>query len=451
MEAFDQYIEKHRKSYLEELRRFCRQPSISNTGKGMQAMAEMVAERLSGLGAEPRLITVGDSYPYVYAEIGEGRRTLLIYNHYDVQPAHREDGWAHDPFDPVIQDGRLYARGVADNKANLLFRIQSVEAYLAVYGRLPLRVRFLIEGEEEIGSPHLPRFVESYADLIQADGCIWESGRTGHNGNPVLHLGLRGILYVELSIQADQREMHSSWANIVENPALPLEERLRQALQTLMDEEGRPALNGLETPPPSQEDLALLETIPFDPATVQVEHGVTLRPGLSGVEALRRVLFEPSCNICGLGAGYTGPGIKTVIPNRAVAKVDFRLPFGLTPDEVEIHLRRHLQAHGFEEIQIRRLAALHPARFSPNAAIVRAVREAVRTVYGVEPTIYPLMPASGPMYTLCQVQDIPAVTFGTGYPGDNTHAANENIRLKDYFRALRCFGRILDRFASLED
>ncbi|NJL32964.1 MAG: M20/M25/M40 family metallo-hydrolase [Chloroflexaceae bacterium] len=256
-------------------------------------------------------------------------RTLLVYNHYDVQPARREDGWLNDPFAPEIRDGRVYARGVADNKGNLLFRLHAIEAYCAAYGSLPLRVCFVIDGEEEIGSPHLTRFVHQHNDLIRADGCIWESGRKGDDDRPLLQLGVRGILFLELSIHSPANEIHSSWANIVENPSFMLMDRLRRALETLTDAAGRPTFDNLlhDLPTPSEADLTLLETVPFDLATFQIERGVLLRDGMTTPrEALRRLFFEPTCNVCGFSVGYGAPGVKTVIPNRAVAKLDFRLP-----------------------------------------------------------------------------------------------------------------------------
>lgn len=450
MTLYNTYIKQQRMHFLEELIHFCRQPSISVTREGIATMADMVAERLSRLGAATRTITVGNSHPYIFAEIGRGPRTLLLYNHYDVQPARYADGWTHDPFDPVIRDGRLYARGVADNKANLLFRIQSIESYLATRGDLPVRIRFLVEGEEEIGSPNLATFVQQHSDLIQADGCLWEVGRKGKDGRPLLQLGVRGILYLELSLDADSREIHSAWANIVENPALALLERLRQAVASLMDTSGRPAFDNLleAVVPPSHEDLALLEAIPFDLSTIQTDLGVKLHTGLDKQTALCRLLFEPSCTICGFAVGYTEPGTKTVIPNRAVAKIDMRLPMGLTPDQVESSLRTHLQANGFSDVHVRRLGGLRPSRTSPDAAIVRATDVAVRAIYGVEPIIYPLMPASGPMYDLCQAQGIPTVTFGAGHSGDRVHGIDENIYLDDYFQAIRAFGEIIRQFGS---
>lgn len=451
MSAYDVYIQQHQTHYVEELITFCRQPSLSATGHGMETMAQMVARRLQQLGANVKTLTVDNSYPYVWAEIGSGKSTLLLYNHYDVQPARYEDGWTHPPFTPVIYNGQLFARGVADNKANLLFRIQAVESYMAAWGELPFRIVFFVEGEEEIGSLRLPAFVQKYPSLVQADGCIWESGRKGYAGRPELVLGLRGIWYGELSLRADSREPHSSWANIIANPAIPLVQRLCQVVESLTDGAGQVAFSDLspDSFPIAAEDLELLGKIPFDLSTLAQKHHLTLYPDLTPQEALRRLLFTPSCNVCGLGVGYTEPGVKTIIPNRAFVKIDMRLPVGLTPDEAETQLRRHLSRHGFGDVEVKRLLGLDAARTSPNSAIAQAVQRAVEKCYNVAPIVYPLMPASGPMYDLCQVFGTPTISFGAGHPADNVHDVDENIYLDDYFAAMRCFGEIIRQFALL--
>ncbi len=450
MALFDTYIKQHRVPFTADLARFCRQPSIASTGEGMEAMAEMVADRLRMLGAVTRMHCVDGSYPYIVGELGQGPRTLLLYNHYDVQPARREDGWTYNPFDAVLEDGRIYARGVADNKANLLFRIHALEAYLATRPDLPVRVRFLVEGEEEIGSPNLPAFVARHPELVRADGCIWESGRKSVQNRPLLQLGVRGILYLELSLQSPSREVHSSWGNIVQNPALPVLDRLRQAVDSLTDEAGRPTFGDVldYVLPPTDTDLAMLAAIPFDLDGAAEALGVSLRPDLDSRIALRRLFFEPTCTVCGMGVGYTGPGTKTVIPHRTVVKLDFRLPPGLTPDLVEALLRAHLAQHGFADIEVRRLGGLRPSRTAPDAAIVQVTRAAIQHVYGMEPIIHPWMTASGPMYELCESQGVPAVTFGTGHPSDNVHGTDENIIMEDYFQAIRAFGEIVRRFGE---
>ncbi len=451
MQEFFAFLEANRQRYLEELLTFCRIPSVSTDPahrEDIQAAANYLEERLRNLGAQVRLLQVDDSHPYVFAEFGEGERTLLIYDHYDVQPARLEDGWQHDPFTPLIRDGAVYARGVADNKGNLLFRLQALEAWLAVFGKLPLRVRFFIEGEEEIGSPNLPAVARQYADSLRADGCIWESGRRSKEGIPILELGLRGILYVELRLRAPNRALHSSWANVVENPAFALQDRLRMALQSLTDSQGRPVfLQGI-VPAPAPEDLALLPAIPFDPQVATREYNIALRPGLDGVEALRRLFFEPSCNVCGFGVGYTGPGVKTVIPNTATAKLDMRLPPGITPQVALVRLQQHLRSRGYDDIEVHPLVGMRAARTDPHAAIVQAARQAVETVYGQAPIVYPLMPASGPMYDLCQALGTPAVCLGATHPGSGAHSVDENIYLDDYFRMMQVFGVFLQRFAA---
>ncbi len=451
MQLCFEHIDRQRQVYLDELQDLCRIPSVSTDPAhraDMQSAAEWVAERLRRLGAQVQILNVEGSHPYVSAELGSGKRTLLIYDHYDVQPASLSDGWKSEPFEPQVREGYLYARGVADNKGNLMFRLQAIEAYLQAFGSLPLKVRFFIEGEEEIGSPHLPAFVRKYPELVRADGCIWESGRRSDEGIPILELGLRGILYVELRLRAKSRVLHSSWSNIVQSPALDLEQRLRQAFLSLIDAEGRPVFLRDLAPQPSPDDLALLPKIPFDPHIASQEYGIPLLSGLDGGEALRRLFFEPSCTLCGLSVGYTGPGVKTIIPNDASAKIDMRLPPGISPQIALVHMQQHLKQHGFDDIEVYPLVGMHAARTAPDAAIVRAAQKAVQEVYGQEPIIYPLMPASGPMYDLCQAQGTPAVCLGATHPGSSAHGIDENIAIEDYFAMMHTFCHLLREFAQ---
>jgi acetylornithine deacetylase/succinyl-diaminopimelate desuccinylase-like protein len=414
----------------------------------MAEMAELIRKRLSRLGVEPEIIVVDNSYPYLYAEVGQGRRTLLLYNHYDIQPVNGEQ-WSVDPFgaEICVRDGKqtLIARGVADNKANLLFRIQAIESYLKVYGQLPLRVKFLIEGEEEIGSPHLPQFVEQYRDRLRADGCIWESGRKDASGRPLICLGLKGILYVELETQTAQTDIHSSWGTLLPNAAW----RLVEALATLRDKDSRPKIDGLYDylQSPSEADLKALETLPFNTETFVETYGLKKALVTSGSTALRQHLFEPTINICGLESGYMGKGIKTILPYKARAKLDLRLPPGLIPETVLKLLRAHLTRRGFDDIEVKPILGELPAKSPVDAPIVRAVTEAVKKSYKVEPAVWPLMAASGPMYYLCDALSIPSVTFGAGHEGDNAHGVDEHILLDNYREALEAFGEIIEQFA----
>lgn len=448
MDKFNAYVDANAGRFIAELQEVCRQPSISAQNVGLEETARMVLERLRQVGAEARLLQVEGAPPVVYGELGQGPRTLLIYNHYDVQPPEPLELWESDPFDPQIRQGAIYARGVADNKGNLMARLQAIEAWQATQGELPLRVKFVYEGEEEVGSPHLARFVAEHRGLLEgADGCLWESGYKDIAGRPVITLGLKGIMYVELRARGAARDLHSAWATIVPNPAW----RLVWALASLKDEEDRITLDGLmdHVAEPTAEDLAMLATIPFEEEKIKADYAIPrFIRGLSGLELLKKHLYEPTCTICGFATGYTGPGSKTVLPHAAMVKVDFRLVPNLTPELVLDLLRQHLDRRGFSDVEIVELGGEHPARSDPQAPIVRAAVEAARAVYGQEPVVYPLMAGSGPMYPLCQGLGIPAVGAGVGHARSSVHAPNENIRLADYIEGIKYVGELLRLFGG---
>ncbi len=447
MEKFNTYIEANAERFIEELKEFCRQPSIAAQGIGLEEMSRLVQARLEKLGAEVRLMPVNGGPPVIYAELGKGQRTLLLYNHYDVQPPDPLDLWDSEPFDPQIREGVFYARGVADNKGDLLARLQAIEAYLATQGELPLKIKCFIEGEEEVGSPHLASFAAEHTHLLTADGCLWEGGHKDESGRPTIALGLKGIMYLELRVHGAKSDLHSSLATIVPNPAW----RLVWALSTLKDENDNILVDGLmdHVAEPTATEMEMLAAIPFEEEKMRANFGIPhFIRGLTGVEALKKHLYEPTCTICGLKAGYTGEGAKTVLPNTAVVKLDFRLVPNLEPDLVVKLLRQHLDKRGFTDIEVVPISGLHPAKASPDAPIVKAAIAAAQAVYGQRPVVYPLMAGSGPMYPLTQALGIPALAAGVGHAESNLHAPNENIRLEDYFQGIRFVGELIHRFAA---
>ena len=262
MKQFDAYVDQNAERFIEELKEFCRQPSISTQNVGLEEMAELVRARLGRLGAEVRLIPVDGGPAVVFAELGQGERTLLIYNHYDVQPPDPLEEWESPPFELTIREGKLYARGVADNKGNLMARVQAIEAYRAVFGELPLRIKFVVEGEEEVGSLHLAQFAQENHELLAADGCLWESGGKDEAERFVLYLGLKGIAYLELRARGARSDLHSSLATIVPNPAW----RLVWALSSLKDEDDHITIDGFmdHVARPTQAEMEMLEAIPFE-------------------------------------------------------------------------------------------------------------------------------------------------------------------------------------------
>jgi acetylornithine deacetylase/succinyl-diaminopimelate desuccinylase-like protein len=446
MGSFEAYVEAHKDRFLAELVAFCSQPSIAAQGVGVEEMAALVRERLQRLGAEVQLLPVNDGPPVIYGEVGEGERTLLIYNHYDVQPPDPLGEWNTPPFEPTTREGKLFARGVSDNKGDFLARVQAVEAWQATQGPLPLKLKFFLEGEEEVGSPHLADFAAGHADLLRADGCLWEGGGRDDADRPMLTLGLKGIQYLELRARGAKNDLHSSRATLVPNPAW----RLVWALSTLKDEEDHITIDGYmdHVAQPTEAEWAMLRAIPFDEEEQRRRYGIPeFIRGLTGVEALKKHLYEPTCTICGFRAGYIEEGTKTVLPSQAMVKLDLRLVPNLTPDLALQLLREHLDRRGFTDVEIMPYAGEHPAKSSPDASIVQAAKAAVEATYGQLPVIYPLMAGSGPMYPLSQALGIPAVSMGVGYPGAGAHAPNENIRLGDYWLGVRAMGELIRLFA----
>src|SRR6266545_996976 len=328
MDRFAAHIDANRQRYLDELYALLRQPSIAAQGIGIDETAAIVVRRLEQLGARVQVLRMPGAAPVVFGSIGQGPRTLLVYDHYDVQPPEPVEGWASPAFEPTLRDvggargPTLHARGVADNKGNLMLRLQAIESWLATEGELPITLNFLIEGEEEIGSVHLEQFCHQLADLLRADGCLWETGGRNALEQPTINCGAKGICYVELVVRGASHDLHSSNATVVPNPAW----RLTWALTTLKGPDERILIPGFydRVRPPSAADLRALESVPLDDEALLADFGINdFLGGVRGIERLKTHLFSPTCTICGLVSGYTGAGSKTVLPSEARAKIDF--------------------------------------------------------------------------------------------------------------------------------
>jgi acetylornithine deacetylase/succinyl-diaminopimelate desuccinylase-like protein len=449
MEQFQSYIDSHKDHFLDELYALLRIPSVSAQGRGLHEAAAFVRERLERLGAEVQIFSMGGGAPLVYGTLGSGPRRLVIYDHYDVQPAEPLELWHSPAFEPTIRDGKLYARGVADNKGNLMLRLQAIESWIATNGPLPLQIVFVIEGEEEISSRTLPLFCQEYTDLLAADGCLWETGGRDRDERPHIHCGAKGIQYIELVVRGAAYDLHSSKGTVVPNPAW----RLTWALATFKAPDGRILIPGFydEVREPSAADLATLESVPLDDESeLLADYGIpAFLDNLQGLERLQRHYFAPTCTICGLVSGYTGPGSKTVLPNEARAKIDFRLVPDMEPETVLRQVRAHLDEHGYTDIEIIDHGSARPARSDLNSPIVQATARAARSTYGSEPAIYPTMAGTGPMYDLGPAVGVPVATgAGCGYSGTLIHAPNENARLDDYWLAMRWMGELIREFAG---
>ena len=448
MQDVFRHIEEYQDEAIGQLIHLTSLPSVSAQGRAIRETAQAVESMLKELGFRAEVVPKWGGNAVVLAELaGASAKTLLFYNHYDVQPAEPLELWSSPPFEPAIRDGKIYGRGVDDNKGNLVARLAAIRALLAVRGQVPVNIKFCIEGDEEIGSPAIEPFVEKHADRLAADACIWEGSAVNWLGQLQITLGVKGILYVELAAKGAARDAHSSYATVVPNPVW----RLVWALASLKDADENILVDGFHD---SVRPVTALERTAVEAMPAQEEHtaeslGLTgFVKGVRGLDYRLRHILEPTCNIDGLSAGYEGGGPKTVIPCQASAKVDFRLVPDQTPDEVLAKLRRHLDAHAFADIEVSRLSAERPARTPIDHPFVEVVRSAARQVYPVEPVISPTMAGTGPLHPFADTLGLPTADCGVGYPESRIHAPDENIRLVDFVRGAQHVAAILERFAA---
>ncbi len=406
--------------------------SVSAQGRMLPETADAVTRLLEAEGFTVRRFP-GQVAPILLAEAGEGPRTLLIYNHYDVQPETPSELWNTPPFVLTEVDGRLYGRGASDDKGELVSRIAAVRAVKAMHGgMLPLKIRWLIEGEEEVGSPSLAGFVAEHAAELSADGCWWEFGSVSEDGRPVVSLGLKGIVCLELRCAVADSDLHSSLGAVVDNPLY----RLSRAIASMRDDGGRVTIPGFydSVRPPSEADLKALDSLPDARPPLQESYGVRGFLGnADSAEANRRSNFEPALNVNGFHGGYGDAGSKTVLPASGFAKIDFRLVPDQDPAEVVRLLRAHLDAQGLRDVEIVELESHeHAARSDVAHPFVQTALAAARESYGQEPIIHPSAGGSGPMHPFIEHLGVACVAMGIGNVGGRVHAPNENIRAEDF-------------------
>ncbi|MBI2133028.1 MAG: M20/M25/M40 family metallo-hydrolase [Candidatus Tectomicrobia bacterium] len=440
-----------------DLQELCRQPSVSTTHTGIEEMAALVKRRLERTGFQATLHRTR-GHPIVTGLLpGAGGKTLLFYNHYDVQPAEPLGEWTSPPFEARVVDGHVIAviaRGATDNKGNIISRLAAFEALLAVRGELPCTVKYLIEGEEEIGSPSLEGFIPAHKDLLAAEGCVWED--TFREDVPVLDLGNKGLCYLELSCRTANVDFHSSNGQIYENAAW----RLVWALSTMKDENENVKVEGFfdDVVPLTPKEEELLRRIP-PYGGAERKRRFALRRfvlDLPDEDLPRRHLTVPSFNVAGFDAGYTGEGVKTIVSGRAKtivsgrarAKLDFRLVVDQDPEKILACIRRHLDKHGFADVETRMLFKSYPAKSDPESKVVGACVRASRQLYGKEPVINPFGVGGTPTWMVIRELKMPLVSTGVGYVTARTHSANENLKVEHLIEGAKFMAAICEEFAS---
>jgi len=433
IEQVFQYVDQHFDEHLSATQRYLRQPSISCENLGIGECAEMTVEMLRSLGADASLVPLAGGHPVVFGRIDSSKaaRTLLVYGMYDVQPVDPMDKWESPPFAANIVNGRIVARGALNSKGPLMAFLHAVKSIQATVGEVPVNMFFLIEGEEEQGSKHLPKFIEEYAEKLKdAEAMYYHFPMQGLGAQAQVCLGFKGIAYFELSVNTLETDVHSMVAPVVDNPAW----RLVWALASMRGVDGRIVIDGFyeNCKPPTADDEALFPDLidVWGAGAMQKMYGVTrVQEGLSGVDVVREALFAPTLNIDGFLSGYTGPGSNAIVPASAMCKLDIRLAPDMTIPEIMGKVRRHLDRHGFEDINIRFVTGYGPARTSSEAHIASAAVKSLRRC-GVEPKVIPMMPCTAPQAMFSGPPlNLPFVMSALGN-GWLLHAPNEYMEVE---------------------
>jgi len=442
------YIDSNYQNFIKELVRLVNQPSVSSRNEGIQECAQIVEEMVKKGGFSTEFIQEKKGNPVIYGELKakKSQKTLLFYDHYDVQPPEPLEEWICDPFSGEIREGRIYGRGVSDNKGNIISRLKAVQAFLEVIGEAPVNIKFVIEGEEEIGSPNLPPIIKKYKDLFSADAAIWEFGGTDRHGRPIVYLGLKGVLSVELEAKGASRDTHSANAPLIPNPAW----RLIWALNTLKNKDEiliEGFYDDVETP--SIEEIECLKDIPFEEEEEKKELGLEeFLHKVSGLDALKALLYEPTCTINGFLSGYTGAGSKTVLPNKAIVKLDFRLVPCQMPEKIFRKLVRHLKTHDFGDIRVIEHGYTEPVKTSITDKFVQTVVKTAEKVYNKRAVVYPTSAGSGPMHLFRNWLGYPIVSVGCAHAESRGHAPNENITINGFVQGTKFIAALIQDFAS---
>jgi acetylornithine deacetylase/succinyl-diaminopimelate desuccinylase-like protein len=443
------YFQENQSRFLDGLKAFLRIPSVSTAPEhraDVRRAAEFVLADLREAGLEhSRLIEAEGKHPLVYADWlhAPGKPTLLLYGHYDVQPPDPLEEWLSPPFEPDIRNGNIYARGAVDDKGQVYILLKTLEGFLKTDGKLPINVRVLIEGEEEVGGEHISAYVASHAADLQADGALVCDTEMFAPELPTICVGLRGIVYGEMMVQGARTDLHSGmYGGAAPNPI----QAIAEILAALKDRQGRIRIPGFydRVRPPSPQERAAWESLPFNQAEfLEKEVGSLSLVGDPAIPVLERLWAQPTLEVHGIRGGFTGEGAKTVIPARALAKVSMRLVADQEPEEATRQLQEAVRSTCPPGVraEFRSIHGAKPSLVDPSHPLIQAGAKAMREVFGRD-TVYIRSGGSIPIVGLFQdCLGIPNVMMGFGLPDDNLHAPNEKFHIPNFYRGIESVAR----------
>ncbi|MGI0079792.1 MAG: M20/M25/M40 family metallo-hydrolase [Nitrososphaerales archaeon] len=434
------YVDRNEGKFVGELMEVVAQPSISAQNIGLKECAEIVRRKMSELGIITQLMSLPDAPEVIYGELPSNEKnadTLVIYNHYDVQPVEPLSEWKSEPFKPEVREGSLYGRGVGDDKGEIVARLCAIKALLDTGSSVRPNLKWILEGEEETGSVHFHNFVIKNRSLLKGEGCLWEGGDRSTKGTPEVHLGVKGLVYAEYKVKVGQKDQHSMYGPIAPNPAW----RLINFLKTIRDEKGRILIDGFydDVAKPSSQESKFLRKNEFNARelkeALQIDY---LLEGRSNVETVTKLLYSPTANIAGFGSGYLGAGSKTIVPRVAFAKMDFRLVANMKADDILRKLKKHMKKYGFDDIELSIDSMEDPAKTPVESKIAQTLIKCAELVYSRKPNVWPTIAGTGPLSVFTDRLKLPtAMGAGVSYPGSGFHAPNEHILVEHYNKAIK--------------
>ena len=453
----DAFVQENRKRFLEELNQFLRIPSISTLPEhrpDIERAAAFVAESLRVAGLENVESIPTGQHPLVYADWlhAPDKPTVLCYGHYDVQPPDPLDQWVTPPFEPTVRDGNLYARGSADDKGQMYMHIKAVEALRAVYGTLPVNLKFLVEGEEEVGGASIAKYVEQNSEKLKADVALVSDTALYAEGIPTLCIGLRGLVYMEVDASGPARDLHSGlYGGAAPNAVFGL----IALLAKLKNRQGVIQIPGIydDVEPPAAAEKQSWESLPFsEKQFLKKEVGSKKLTGEPGYSVLERIWARPTFEVHGVAGGFTGAGAKTVIPAKATAKVSFRLVPNQDPEKVISAFREFVRKKTPAGIrtEVRVLSAAPAVMVNPDHAAIQVAARAFSDVFE-KPTVFIRSGGSIPIVgDFGRHLSIPTILMGFGLPDDGLHSPNEKYCLENYYKGIMTIAHFFEQYGQLQ-
>jgi acetylornithine deacetylase/succinyl-diaminopimelate desuccinylase-like protein len=445
------YARENHPRFLDELKDLLRIPSVSTLPEhagDCRKAAEKLAAELKRIGMEHVRLIETEGHPLVYADWlhAAGKPTVLSYGHYDVQPADPLDEWHTPPFEPTERNGNLYARGAVDDKGQMYMHVKALESLLTTKAALPLNVRVLLEGEEEVGGEGIASYVASKPADLKADFALVSDTELFAPGLPTLCVGLRGMIYTELEVRGAKTDLHSGmYGGAAPNAFVSL----AQMIAKLKDEKGHIQIPGFydDIIPPSTEELAAWKSLPFDEEHYrESEVGAKALVGEAGYSVLERTWARPTLDVHGIPGGFTGAGAKTVIPAKALAKVSMRLVPGMTPVKAFAQYKSYVQkiAPAGVDVQVKLIHSGEPCLIPVNNPYIQAATRALHEVWGKD-TVFIRSGGSIPIVgDFAKHLGLPSVMMGFGLPDDNLHAPNEKFHLKNFELGIESIIRFME-------